>query len=153
MQFLIRNPKDFWSGLIFIAVGSASLFISGDYERGTAGMMGPGYFPTVLGWLLAAIGAVAVIRSSVIRGDAIGRFAIGKAILVLLATVLFGVLVRGAGMVAAIVVMIMMSGYASVRFNTRRYLLLALGMAAFCVLVFITGLGLPIPMFGPWLGF
>lgn len=152
MQFLIRNPKDFWSGVIFICTGSASLFISSDYERGTAGIMGPGYFPTALGLLLAVIGLVSLIRSVIVRGDAIGRFNIGKGLLILLAILMFGVLVRGAGLAAAIVVLVMIAGYANARFNAGRYLILALCMAVLCVLVFIQALGLPIPMFGNWLG-
>jgi hypothetical protein len=152
MQFLIRNPKDFWSGVIFACVGTASLFISSDYERGTAGTMGPGYFPTMLGWLLALIGVIAIVRSMMVRGEAIGRFAIGKAALILLSTLAFGLLIRGAGLAAAIVVLVMTAGYASERFSLKKYAALALGMAAFCGLVFVLALGLPFPMFGNWLG-
>jgi hypothetical protein len=152
MQFLVRNPKDFWSGVIFICIGSTSLFISDDYERGTAGMMGPGYFPVMLGVLLAVIGLVAVIRSIVIHGEEITRFAVGKAVLIFSSTLFFGLFVRSAGLAIAVIAPIMIAGYASARFNVRRYLLLALCMAGFCALVFVQALGLPMPVFGAWLG-
>ncbi|MFC7517676.1 tripartite tricarboxylate transporter TctB family protein [Herbaspirillum sp. GCM10030257] len=152
MQFFVRNPKDFWSGVIFVCIGSTSLFISDDYERGTAGMMGPGYFPVVLGVLLAVIGLVAVIRSIVLHGEGISRLAVGKAVLIVAATVSFGLLVRSAGLAIAIIAPMMIAGYASARFNVRRYLMLALCMAGFSALVFVQALGLPIPVFGAWLG-
>ena len=152
MQFLVRNPKDFWSGVIFICIGSTSLFISDDYERGTAGTMGPGYFPVVLGMLLAVIGLAAVIRSIVLQGDGISRLAVGKAVLIVASTISFGLFVRSAGLAIAIIAPIMIAGYASARFNVRRYLMLALCMAGFSALVFVHALGLPIPVFGTWLG-
>ncbi len=152
MPILIRNPKDFWSGVIFACVGTASLFVSMDYARGTAGAMGPGYFPTMLGMLLIVIGLIAIARSLIVRGEAISRFAIGKVFLILLSTLAFGLVVRGAGLVAAIVLLVMLAGYASDRFSLKKYGVLAICMAAFCGLVFVTALGLPIPLFGSWLG-
>lgn len=151
MRFLIRNSKDFWSGLTFICIGAGSLLISADYERGSAGMMGPGYFPSVLGVLLALIGVIAVIRSTIVFGTAIGRLEVKKSMVILLGILSFGVLVRNSGLAAAVVVLIMIAGYANAHFSARRYLVLALCMAAFCVLIFVHALGLPIPAVGGWL--
>lgn len=152
MQFLIRNPKDFWSGVVFACVGTASLFVSADYERGTAGAMGPGYFPTLLGALLALIGVIAIARSLIVRGESVDRFAPGKALLILLSALAFGLLVRGAGLAPAIVLLVMLAGYASDRFSVKKYGALAVCMTAFCSLVFVMALGLPFPMFGNWFG-
>ena len=49
---LIRHPKDFYSGLIFIGFGLAAIIIGSNYAMGTAARMGPGYFPRILGILL-----------------------------------------------------------------------------------------------------
>ena len=68
------------------------------------------------------------------------------------ATVLFGLLVRGAGVVISIVVLVLMSAYASVKFRWGPSIALAVGLTVFCVLVFIKGLGIPLPIFGPWFG-
>lgn len=153
MSSLIRNPKDFWSGVIFIFVGVAAVVIGRDYSMGTAGRMGPAYFPTVLGGLLAVIGAIAVLRSLARTGSPVDRFAFKEIILILVSVILFGFLVRGAGLVVSIIVLVMLSGFASVKFKVAPYLALAVGMAVFSVLVFVKALGLPMPMFGPWLGF
>lgn len=153
MPTFIRHPKDFWTGTLFLFVGLAAVILGQDYPMGTAGKMGPAYFPTVLGSLLALIGATAVIRSLVRNGEPVGKFYVKEIILILSAVLLFGVLMRGAGLIVAVVVLIVLSAYASPKFHLGSALLLAGGLAAFSVLVFVKLLGLPMPMIGPWFGF
>lgn len=153
MTTFIRNPKDFWSGVIFIVFGAAAVVIGQDYSMGTAGRMGPAYFPVVLGVLLAVIGAVAVVRSLFRSGAPIEKFAIRNIALVMSAVLLFGFLVRGAGLAIAIPVMVLISAFASAKFRLLPTLLLATGLTTFSVLVFVTGLGLPMPVLGAWFGF
>ena len=152
MSSSIRHPKNFWLGFIFLAFGIAAIVMGQDYSMGTAARMGPAYFPVVLGALLALVGAVGVARSVFIAGEAVGRIHLKELALVLVAVLLFGVLMRGAGLVPAAVVMIVMSAYAGPRFRIGKVLLLAAGLALFAVLLFVTLLGLPMPIFGPWLG-
>ena len=153
MSHLIKHPKDFWTGVIFLVFGLAAVLIGRDYAMGTVGKMGPAYFPTVLGGLLSVIGGIAVFRSFKRRGEAIERFHLKELFIVLGAVGLFGVLMRGAGLGPAAVVLIMISAYASPQFKWHEALLLALGMAGFAVLVFVKLLGLPLQVFGPWLQF
>ncbi len=61
----ITNGKDFWAGLMFIAFGLAFMYVSGNYAMGTSVRMGPAYFPTVLGGMLAVLGAVVLFRAFV----------------------------------------------------------------------------------------
>ena len=152
MTSLIRNPKDFWAGVIYVAVGLAAIIIGRDYGMGTASKMGPAYFPTVLGGLLALIGLISIVRSFQRPGEPLGVFAYKGAALVLGSTVLFGVLVRGAGVVISLVVLVIMSAYASIKFRWAPSIALAIGLAVFSVLVFIKGLGIPLPLLGPWFG-
>jgi hypothetical protein len=65
----ITNGKDFWAGLMFIAFGLAFMWVSGNYAMGTSVRMGPAYFPTVLGGLLAVLGAVVLFRAFVSKID------------------------------------------------------------------------------------
>lgn len=153
MPSLIKHPKDFWTGVIFLIVGLSAILIGLDYNMGTAGRMGPAYFPSVLGGLLTLIGAIAVARSLRHQGDAIEKFHIKELAIVLGAVMLFGGLIRGAGLVPAAVVLIVVSAYASPRFKWYEALLLGVVMAGFAYLVFIKLLGLPLAAFGPWLQF
>src|SRR3546814_20096566 len=78
-------------------VGLAAIIIGRNYVMGTAGRMGPAYFPTVLGGVLALIGLAAVIRSFFPAGEAIGKFAVKETLLIISALLVFGFLICGAG--------------------------------------------------------
>lgn len=152
MIALIRSSKDFWTGLIYIFFGASAIFIARDYGMGTGVKMGPAYFPTILGGVLSAIGAIAVIRSFIVPGTLISAFAFKGLILVTVSALVFGFVVRGAGLAVALLLLIIISALASTRFRWRPTLLMAVGLTIFCVLVFLKGLGIPLPVIGPWFG-
>ena len=65
----MKNPRDFWTGVIYVAVGTAAVVIARDYGLGTAFRMGPGYFPTILGGLLVLIGLLSLGRAALRSGE------------------------------------------------------------------------------------
>lgn len=152
MSASIRHPKDFWTGIIFLIFGLAAVIIGTDYQLGSAGRMGPGYFPSILGFLLLAVGLIAVGRSFFLKGEAIGKFYLKELALVLASVILFALLMRGAGLVPAAVVLVVLSAWASPKFRLGEVLALAVALAAFAVLLFAKLLGLPMHAFGPWFG-
>lgn len=147
-----RNPQDFWTGLLYIFFGVSAMIIARDYNMGTASRMGPAYFPTILGGVLAIIGAIAVIRSFIAAGTPIEAFAFKGLALVIVSVLVFGFLVRAAGLVVTLPLLVFISAYASIRFRWRTTLIIAAGLTIFCVLVFVKGLGIPLPIIGSWLG-
>ena len=149
---MIRSTKDFWSGFIYICLGLGAMVIARDYSMGTAVKMGPAYFPTILGGLLVLIGTISVIRSFVVTGTPIGAFAIKGLALIIGATLLFGFLVRGAGLIVALPLLVITSAYASMRFRWQPTMVMALVLTLFCILVFIKALGVPLPIVGAWFG-
>jgi hypothetical protein len=152
MRLSIRHPKDFWSGLIFLFLAAGFGWIAQGYPMGRAIKMGPGYFPTVLAGVLALIGLITFLRSFVLEGEAISRFTFRGIAVVLGAMVLFGLLLRGGGLVLALLALVSISAAASVHYRWTVAVPLAIGLAAFCVAVFVWGLGLPIPVLGRWFG-
>lgn len=149
----VRNPRDFWAGAIYLALAVVVIWIGRNYHLGTAERMGPGYFPTVLGSILALIGVAAIVRSFLRPGEPIGAFAWRPLGLVLGATVLFGLLLPRVGVVASLAVLIVVGALASR--NSRldvKSAAAAAGLIAFCVIVFVKGLGVPMPMLGSWFG-
>ena len=54
----VKHAQDFWSGILFLAIGLLGVLFSRDYAMGTAARMGPGYFPTLLSGILAALGVI-----------------------------------------------------------------------------------------------
>jgi len=148
----IREPRDFWSGLIFGVAGVTAVVVGRESSLGTATKMGPGYFPTVLGVLLTLIGLALIVRAFLLRGGRIAGLAVRPLVLVLGATVLFGVTVRGAGLIASLIALVLVSAAASRLVIWRAAGVLAVGLAAFSAIVFTKLLGLPIPVIGRWFG-
>jgi hypothetical protein len=147
-----RNPKDLWTGIIYIIVGLAAIIIARDYGMGTPRKMGPAFFPVILSVLLIVIGIISLVRSFVRPGTAVGRFTFRGMLLVTGATVLFGMIIRGAGMIVAMPLLVIVSAYASKQFGWRTSIFLAIGITAFCILIFLKGLGIPLPIVGAWFG-
>ena len=152
MPAFIRHPKDFWSGIVFLFFGLSAIVIGQDYEMGTAGRMGPAYFPSVLGGMLSLVGAASLVRSFFRQGEPIGRLYWKELALVLVAALLFGCLMRDAGLVPATILLILISSYAGQKFNLAKSIALAIGATLFAVGLFVKLLGLPMPIFGPWFG-
>lgn len=152
MNSLIRSPKDFWAALIYLAIGLGAIYLGRDLKMGTGLQMGPAYFPTVLGALLSFIGLISLIRSFLGKGEPIPKFAWRPLLLITAATVVFGLLVRGAGLAIALPLFVIMTAFASVKFRWGPALTLAVGATIFCALVFVKGLGVPLPLIGRWFG-
>ena len=152
MNPIARNGKDFWTGVIYIVVGSAALIISRDYGMGTAVKMGPAYFPSILGVLLMVIGIISVLRSFLKSGSPIGVVAWKGLVLIVVSTLLFGMIVRGAGLIIALPLLVIISASASARFSWKHSLAEAAGITVFCIVVFLKGLGVPLPILGSWFG-
>ena len=146
----IRNSKEFYAGLIFFSFGVLAVLLAHGLPMGTAMRMGPGYFPTMLGGLLTLVGVVSMIRSFLHQGERIAAFSWKEIVLVLGSVVLFGVLVRGAGLVPSLIVLVVTSASASEKFRIRTALLLAVLTSVFSALVFVKGLGLPFALVGRW---
>ncbi len=144
----IKHQKDFWSGLMFLAIGLGFAGFAQQYELGTAQRMGPAYFPTALGGLLAILGLIIAIKGLARgeRGADIERFHFGPLVVVLGAVALFGFLLRPAGLVAALLVLIGVSAYASHEFRVREVIPLAAFLVVLVLAVFIWGLGMVVPV-------
>jgi uncharacterized membrane protein HdeD (DUF308 family) len=144
----IRNQKDFWAGLLFAAFG---LFFSGfgtRYTFGSAARMGPGYFPTVLGILLIVLGAIITLGalSHKTEEHRVAKFDWRTILLVLGAVVLFGLLLNRAGLILALIAVVVVSSYASHEFGWKATLVNTVVLLALCLSVFVYALGLQFPL-------
>ena len=149
----IRNPRDFWAGAIYLALAIVVIWVGRNYQQGTSARMGPGYFPAVLGSILALFGVVSMVRSFIRPGEPIESMAWKPLVLVLGSVVLFGILLDRLGLLIALPCLIIVSALASRNSRLDVTSVAALiGLVAFCALVFIKGLGVPMPLIGTWLG-
>jgi putative tricarboxylic transport membrane protein len=142
----IRNPKDFWAGILFILVGVAAITIGSRYNLGTAARMGPGYFPRILGMLLIVLGGILALRALRLQGAPIPPFKWRPTIVVLGSVVLFGLIVTRIGMAIGVVVLIVLSSAASHEFRPKEAVIAGILLAALAVGVFVVGLKLQVPI-------
>ena len=144
----IRNEKDFWSGVMFIAFGLFFALFAQKYDFGTAQRMGPAYFPTMLGGLLALIGFVVALTGlgREAPDGKVEKFHFYEIAWVLGAVVVFGLLLRPAGVIVAMFALVVISSYASHEFHWKEAIVLSIVMAAITWVVFIYGLKLTIPV-------
>jgi Tripartite tricarboxylate transporter TctB family len=142
----IRDPKDFWSGVLFILVGIAAITLGSRYNLGTAARMGPGYFPRILGLLLILLGAVLALRALRLDGTAVKAFRWRPTLIVLGSVVLFGMIVTKLGMAISVVILIVLSSSASHEFRLKEAVISGLLLAALAVGVFVVGLKLQVPI-------
>ncbi len=144
----IKSQKDFFSGLLFMAVGVAFAWGATSYSVGTGARMGPGYFPLMLGILMAILGAVITFKALVVEtedGEKIGSWAWKPLIFIIAANLVFGVLLGGLpsiglpamGMIAGIYALTFIASLAGDKFNFKENLILATILAVSCYLGFI----------------
>ncbi len=142
----IKAPKDFWAGLMFIGFGVGFALVAQNYTMGNAVRMGPAYFPTMLGGLLALLGLAIFVQSLVIAGPKVPAFAFRPLILIIVAIVLFGVALKPLGMVLAAAILVFLGAFGGHEFRWKEVAILYVVLALFSVFVFVKGLGLPFPV-------
>ena len=148
----IKSPKDSWAGLMFIAFGLFFVIGARNYKLGSAARMGPAYFPTMLGGLMAVIGGIVFFQSLVAKGEKVSPIPLRLLFFIILSLLVFGYLLEPIGLVLALALLIVVSAFAGHEFRLREVLLLSVVLIILSVLVFAKGLRLPFPLWPKFLG-
>ena len=143
----ILQSKDFWGGVMLVAIGALAMAVARNYTFGTALRMGPGYFPTVLGGVLVLFGLAILGRCLYAPEPVDGNWSLRALVVLPIAFALFGFLMDRAGFVPALAVLIVASAAAGPGFRLIEVLALTAFLTLACVAVFIWGLGLPYRLF------
>lgn len=149
----LKSQKDFFAGLMFMSVGGAFAWGATNYTIGQAARMGPGYFPLVLGILLAVLGAFILFESLVVDtedGEKVGSFAWRPLGFIIGANLAFGVLLGGLpsvgipamGLIVAIFALTFIASLAADTFNVKEVAILSVVLAILSYLAFIKLLNL-----------
>lgn len=144
----MKSQKDFFSGLLFMAVGVAFAWGATNYSVGTAARMGPGYFPLALGILLAVLGAVITFKALVVEtedGEKMGPWAWKPLFFIIAANLVFGLLLGGLpslhipamGLIAAIYALTFIASLAGEEFKLKEVVILATVLACLSYVAFI----------------
>jgi Tripartite tricarboxylate transporter TctB family len=138
----IRAPKDFWSGVMFCAFAVVAVLAARGYSLGSAGKMGPGYFPLLLGGLLGVLGVILIGRSLVLDGEPVPRFHLLPLAVIAVAVALFGLTIEPAGLVLSLALLVVLSAWAGPQFRLTETVALAAALIVFSIGVFVYALGL-----------
>jgi len=144
---VVRNHKDFWAGALFLGTGILFMLLSQDYKLGTAAKMGPGYFPTLLGGLMAILGAM-ILVSSVRRStpaEKISRIDFKSLLLVLAAVAIYALTLPTLGFIVSLTLLVFVSSLASHEFDLKVSAISTVVLLAGSWLVFVKGLELQFP--------
>jgi uncharacterized membrane protein YhaH (DUF805 family) len=135
---------DFWCGVLFVAIGLTVVLLAQDYRLGTSARMGPGYFPTLLGALMALLGLSLAVPALAIDGERLPRMQLRPILMVLLGIAAFGITLEYLGFVAAVIALVAVGGLADPDLKPLEIAGVAVFMVAFSTLIFVFLLGLPL---------
>lgn len=143
---VIRNPKDFLAGLLFMGFGLVTLVIGWAYPTGTVSRMGPGYFPRVLALLLLGLGALLSLRGFRSTTEPPVAWQWRPLATILVGAGIFGFTGQWLGVVGASLGLVLISSVASREFRWKEALLSGAIQAAAAAAIFVYGLGVPLPV-------
>lgn len=141
---MIRAPKDFWSGLMFLAFAAVALMAASQYSLGRGGRMGPGYFPVMLAIVLAVLGAILVVRSLIISGEAVQRMKLLPLAVLTVSVILFGVMIERLGLVMSLGTATLLAAFAGREVRAREAVVLSAVLTLLSVAIFVFVLRLPL---------
>jgi hypothetical protein len=150
----MKSQRDFWSGLMFLAVGVMFAWGATEYPFGSSARPGPGYFPFGLGLLLAVLGAVVLFKSLTVEsdgGDPIGAFAWRPLVVVVISVAAFGWLLPRLGLVCTLPLLVFAVSLAGDEFHWRDALLGSVVLTAGSWFIFVWGLSLTLPVWPTFL--
>ena len=142
--------QDFWAGLVFVGLGAFAVYLALDYPLGKAMRMGPGYFPTYLGYIMMTIGLIVGGRSFFLEpaeDERTTKWALVPFLLMPLAVLMFALIVDTFGLLLALLVMLMISNASVKNFRPVENILNYIVLALIAVFVFQRWLGVPFNTF------
>ena len=133
---------------MFMGVGVAFAVGATTYNVGSGARMGPGYFPLILGILLAILGGAIVFYATVVEsadGDKIGKWAWKPLFFVLGANLIFGLMLGGLpsigfpsfGLIVAIYALVFIASMAGPKVPFKEQIILATLLAVGSYFAFI----------------
>jgi uncharacterized membrane protein len=143
----LRNHKDFWSGIMFLVFGVLFMFWSRSYQLGTAAKMGPGYFPTVLGGIMAVLGLI-ILLGAFARSNTdtkVEKIGLKEIFLVLAGVAAFASLLNLLGMMLSIIIMTFIAASASHEFRFKETAINSILMCVLAYACFVYGLEVQMP--------
>jgi hypothetical protein len=139
----VKNPQDFWAGILFIAFGGLALWFGRDYAIGTLNKIGPGFLPVVLSIGLLGVGGVLALRALAAEGPAIEKSEVVPQLFILAAIAVFAFGIERLGLALTVMAVAVTASFARSGMRWLEVIALAIGLAVLCVVLFVQLLGQP----------
>ncbi len=131
---------------MFAAWGAAALYFGRSYSIGTANEMGPGYFPTVLGWLLIGIGAIIAVTGLVKSGARLDPTPARAMLFIGGAFLFFAIFVETWGLLITAPICMLIAAFGGLEFRAREQVVVAVFFSIAAAVLFVWALKLSIPL-------
>src|SRR5215470_14590235 len=142
----VAAPRDFYGGLVMLAVALFALWASRDLPGMRGFAFGPGTAPRIFALVLGALGIVVSATGVLGKGPGIDRFYIRGPLFVILSVVLFAWLVRPLGLAIASFLSIMAAAGATPESRPLETIIWGVVLTAFCCFLFPYALNLPMQL-------
>ena len=156
-RFKVRGPRDFYGGLVLIAIAVIAIWAAGDLPGISGAAFGPGTAPRMFATLLAIVGALVALTGLFSDGPPIEPYAFRGPAYVISAIFAFALMMGGVrlesigiplsipslGLVPSSFAAFMISIMGSSEMRWLESLLAAAAMTLFCVGLFVYLLRLP----------
>jgi len=142
----VRNPRDLTSSLVVFAAGLFFIVNGLNYSMGSPTRMGPGFYPVLLG-AIAVILALILLVPALTREGHLEPIAWRPFLAVSVAIAAFALTLRTLGVGPAIFATVVVSAFADRTARPLSTIFVAVAIVAGTWLVFIKGLGIPLPLF------
>jgi len=146
------TSKDLTAGLLFLAAGAFILYSAVQFRIGTPRVMGPGFFPAMLGGLLIVLALITILRSFGRRDEGGTAVRMRPVLFILGAAASFGLLIKPAGLLIAVFGTVVIASFASNDLRLRDAVIVGVILAGLSALVFVELLGQRLPLLGTVFG-
>ena len=147
----IRNPQDFYGGLVLVMFAVFALWAAGDLSGIKGFQFGPGTAPRMFAILLGIMGLLIMLVGLTTDGPKLQRYAIRGPVLVTASILFFAVAIRPLGLVFTSFLTVLIAAAASDEVRWIETVIWSAFLSLFCSLLFPKALNLPLQLWPEWL--
>jgi putative tricarboxylic transport membrane protein len=142
----VRAPREFYGGLVLMAVAAFALWASWDLGGRRGFAFGPGTAPAIFAWVLMGLGGAVAATGLVTDGPKIDRFYMRGPFFITLSVLVFAMTVRSFGLALSSFLSICAAAAATPEARPIETVVWGVALTAFCCLLFPYALNLPMPL-------
>lgn len=140
----MRLTKDVFAGLMFLTFGIGAAVIAQNYSLGTLARMGSGYFPMLIGGLIAIMGFAILVRAVIWpdSSEPVATIEFRPVLFIAAAIIIFGLVIDDFGIVAALAALIVIARFAGREGGLVELIVMVVVLTALVVGIFVYGLNI-----------